>query len=137
MPPYGQRKTKHAPKEKEVGYRLKVDRIPKFVVAAVVLIAGLILPVARHYRGTDWGPVRAGHYWLLPTMAGAGAAGLAIAFRLVERIKTWFDLEALPFFDINLKETHEFFIAFFFALYAASLWSRLRTRARTAKAVPD
>ncbi len=116
---------------------LKVDRIPKFVVAVVVLIAGLILPLVRHFRGTDWAPGRAGRYWLLPTMAGAGAAGLAIAFRLAERIKTWFDLEALPFFDINLKETHEFFIALFFALYAASLWSRLRTRARTARAVPD
>ncbi len=106
---------------------LSVDRIPKFVVAAVVLVAGLIMPVLRHARGVVWTPERGRRYWLLPTETGACAAGLAIAYRVAERIKTWFDLEATPLLDINLKESHEFFLALFFVLYISSLYARLRT----------
>lgn len=105
---------------------LSVDRIPKFLVAAVVLVAGLIMPVLRHTKGVVWTPKRGRRYWLLPTKTGACAAGIAMACRIAERIKTWFDLESTPFLDTNLKESHEFYLALFFALYISSLYIRLR-----------
>ena len=113
---------------------LGVDRIPKFLVAVVLTVVGLILPIVRRARGVAWTPESGRLYWLLPTGVGTCAVGLAIAFRVAERIKTWFDLEAKPFFDINLKESHEFFLALFFALYMASLYVRLRSnRPKTAR----
>lgn len=111
---------------------LRSDRIPKFLVALAVFVGGLAMPLWRRFRGLVWTPDHGWRYWILPTKVGMCAAALAIAVRLVERVKTWFDLEALPLFDMMLKEVHEFYLALFLALYAWSLYLRVRAYQRPA-----
>ena len=59
----------------------------------------------------------------MPTLVCVPAAAFVFGVRLVERCKTWFDLE-WSLLDVNLKELQELYIAIFLLIYVWSVYKR-------------
>jgi len=98
---------------------LQLGRAVKTLVTAAIIVAGLVVPLGRRdgYRGTA--------FW--PGLEAVPTAALVLGVRLVERFQTWFDLAGHPLLEMNLKETNEFHIAWFFLVY---LWAQSRRAAQ-------
>ena len=60
---------------------------------------------------------------IVPTLVCVPAAAFVFGVRLVERCKTWFDLE-WSLLDVNLKELQELYIAIFLLIYVWSVYKR-------------
>lgn len=104
------------------------DQKPRMALEIWVLIGGIIMPLLRSRRERldprthwelDW------RNWFWPTYVALPTAVLAILIRLPERIKTWFDLDRVPF-EIRYSETQEYYFALFLLIYLASFGYRLR-----------
>ena len=99
---------------------IHLGRVAKSILTALIIVGALIVPPLRRRRGLDVDY----RYW--PSNVCVPTALLVFAVRLVERVKTWFDLDALPLMDMNLKELQEFYLALFLLMYT---WSVARRRA--------
>jgi hypothetical protein len=110
--------------------KLSTQRVPKMLLSVGVVVTGFMLPLRRRRIGRVWPPAHPLHWWL-PDMACVPVAGLVLLTRILERIKTWGDLDHVILWDIELKETNEMLITGFFVIYAWSLWRRLRARDAT------
>ncbi len=106
-------------------------RVVKTLLTLAIIVGGLILPLTRRARSIDsTNPAR----WsdaILPTRICVPAAAFVFGVRLVERCKTWFDLE-WRLLDVNLKELQGLYIAIFLLIY---VWSGYR-RYGSASAAP-
>ncbi|MDJ0949230.1 MAG: hypothetical protein QNJ94_09930 [Alphaproteobacteria bacterium] len=101
------------------------SRIPKFILSAGIVALGLIVPLIQRRRRIAFDPVTNRLYWFLPTSAGMVWVVFLIITRLIERAKTWSEIDSLAF-ALNLKEVNELFLAGFILVYSVSLWRRLR-----------
>jgi len=96
---------------------LHFGRIAKTILTIAIVVGGLILPIWRWRQTRNSDPC--GWEYLWPPFECVFTAGLVLSVRIVERIKTWFDLEHVLFIDMNLKELQELYLAYFLLLY---LW---------------
>ncbi len=98
-------------------------RVVKTLLTLAIIVGGLILPLMR--RGQPRAVARPERWKdaLVPTLVCVPAAAFVFGVRLVERCKTWFDLE-WRLLDVNLKELQELYIAIFLLVYVWSAYKR-------------
>jgi hypothetical protein len=106
---------------------IHLGRVVKSVLTLAIIVGGLIMPFRRRVRS----PERTGipRFWdvVTPTLVCVPAAAFVLGVRLIERFKTWFDLD-WGIIAVNLKESQELYIAIFLLIYA---WSaRVRASRR-------
>jgi len=96
-------------------------RVVKSILTLAIIIGGLILPFrgSRFISVEEQTPMQRFLGLVSPTRVCVPAAAFVLGVRLMERLKTWFDLE-WGFIAVNLKESQELYIALFLLIYA---WS--------------
>ena len=99
-------------------------RIVKTMLTLVIIIGGLILPFRHSKRAHERTSMQRFADIVTPTRVCVPAAAFVLGVRLVERFKTWFDLE-WGFIAVNLKESQELYIALFLLIYVWSTRVRL------------
>lgn len=98
-------------------------RVVKSILTLAIIVGGIIMPLRRAKRpASQFGPQR---FWdvVTPSLVCVPVAVFVFGVRLVERCKTWFDLE-WAFIAVNLKESQELYIAMFLLIYAWSAYVR-------------
>ena len=92
-------------------------RVVKTILTIAIIVGGLIMPLRRRNRSVAYS--RGPTFWdiIIPTIVCVPAAVFVFGVRLVERFKTWFDLE-MAMLAVNLKESQVLYIAIFLVLYA-------------------
>jgi len=100
----------------------QLGRVVKSVLTIAIIIGGLIMPLTRENRSIYTTRNFTDH--IQGTKVCVSAALFVLLVRLVERCKTWFDLD-WAILAVNLKETQELYIAIFLLIYAWSI--KLRT----------
>ncbi|MGR9089689.1 MAG: hypothetical protein ACU85U_03800 [Gammaproteobacteria bacterium] len=98
-------------------------RVVKTLLTLAIIVGGLILPLRRRGKSHDVASSRRWSVALLPTLVCVPAAAFVFGVRLVERCKTWFDLD-WRLLDVNLKELQELYIAIFLLIYVWSMYKR-------------
>jgi hypothetical protein len=98
-------------------------RVVKTLLTLVIIIGGLILPLTRRAQAREAVSPRRWSAAIVPTLVCVPAAAFVFGVRLVERCKTWFDLE-WSLLDVNLKELQELYIAIFLLIYVWSVYKR-------------
>lgn len=98
-------------------------RIVKSILTLAIIVGGLIMPLRRRERPLSQTP--GGHFLdiVTPTLVCVPAAAFVLGVRLIERFKTWFDLD-WEIIAVNLKETQELYIALFLFIYVLSARAR-------------
>ncbi len=99
----------------------QLGRVVKTVLTIAIIAGGLILPLSRGDRSLGAGATFLDH--IQGTGVCIPAALFVFLVRLVERCKTWFDLD-WPVLAVNLKESQELYIAIFLFVYAWSIKRR-------------
>jgi cell division protein FtsW (lipid II flippase) len=99
---------------------IHLGRAVKTFITIGIIIGGIVVPLRR--RRYDRDSLR---YWIYPTSVCVPVAIFVLGVRLIERLKTWFDLDWV-LLAVNLKENQEFYIGLFFLIYAWSLAARSR-----------
>lgn len=111
-----------------------LDQKPRAIAAAVILIGGCLLPLARARGYLGWmerGRVLA---WLTPEVTLAPAAALVFAPRIFDRLQVWTGTALPPPFDISTRhhqEVQETMIAIAVFLYVLALAMRVRQYRRS------
>ena len=101
-------------------------RVVKSILTLAIIIGGLIMPLRSSASAdpVNLTPKRRFLRFITPTRVCIPAAAFVLGVRLIERVKTWFDLD-WDFIAVNLKESQELYIALFLLIY---VWSaRVRT----------
>ncbi len=98
-------------------------RVVKSLLTLAIIVGGLILPFMRRRPAREAAPRWCWVTALVPTLVCVPAAAFVFGVRLVERCKTWFDLE-WSLLDVNLKEQQELYIAIFLLVYVWSVYKR-------------
>ena len=101
---------------------LQLGRIVKSILTIAIIIGGLIIPLRRKKHSSA--VPRKFIDYVSGTTVCVPAAFFVLIVRLVERFKTWFDLDWV-ILAVNLKELQELYIAIFLVIYAWSI--KLRT----------
>ena len=99
-------------------------RIVKTILTLVIIIGGLILPFRHSKRAYESISMQRFADVVTPARVCVPTAAFVLGVRLVERFKTWFDLE-WDFIAVNLKESQELYIALFLLIYVWSTRVRL------------
>ena len=102
---------------------IHLGRVAKSIVTLAIIIGGLVMPLMRRSKPADLSDIRT---FVIPSFVCVPAAAFVFGVRLIERFKTWFDLE-WSILAVNLKENQELYIAVFLLIYA---WSAARRAAR-------
>ena len=99
----------------------QLGRVVKTILTIAIILGGLILPLSRGDRSLGVGAT------FIDSVQGTRVCITAALFvflvRLVERCKTWFDLD-WAILAVNLKESQELYIAIFLFIYAWSIKRR-------------
>ena len=104
---------------------IHLGRVVKSVLTLAIIVGGLILPLVWRRRERRLGAAPSLSDIVVPTVVCVLAAAVFVfGVRLVERFKTWFDLE-WALLAVNLKESQELYIAIFLLVYAWSERSRI------------
>jgi hypothetical protein len=92
-------------------------RVVKSILTIAIIVGGLIMPLRRRKRPAN--ESRMASFWdiVTPTIVCVPAAVFVFGVRLVERFRTWFDLDT-AILAVNLKESQELYIAIFLLVYA-------------------
>jgi hypothetical protein len=97
-----------------------------FVIA--IGIGGGLIPLGALVSGVSYRPRFHWIVWLIPTRAGFTAASVAFLVHMFVKNPAWFGLTRnKELHDIRLAETTELYVAIFLAVYALSLYRRLRS----------
>jgi len=104
-------------------------RIVKSILTLLIVVGGLIAPFWRRRDPAPPTRIRRFLNIIVPTYACFPAAVFVLGVRVIERFKTWFDLD-WSIIAVNLKESQELYIAIFLLIY---VWSA-RIRAGTSMA---
>ena len=101
-------------------FDIQIGRTVKAVLTLAIIIGGLILPLVRK------ADMAHGDTRFIDNIVGTRSC-VPVAFwvffvRLIERFKTWFDLDWL-ILAVNLKELQELYIALFLFIYA---WATMK-----------
>ena len=99
-----------------------LDRIPKGIVSLGIFVGGIAIPLYLHRKRLKI-DVEQPFWWLFPTWVCLPAALFASAATWPSKIEKH---TGLSFYFDQAQETKELYIAFFFLLFALSLWLRLR-----------
>ncbi len=96
-------------------------RVVKTILTLVIVVGGLILPWRRSASAglPNQTSIQRFLRYITPTQVCIPAAAFVLGVRLIERFKTWFDLD-WDFIAVNLKESQELYIALFLLIY---VWS--------------
>ena len=103
---------------------IHLGRVVKSVLTLAIVVGGLILPLVWRRRDRRLGAAPSLMDIVIPTVVCVPAAVFVFGVRLIERFKTWFDLE-WALLAVNLKESQELYIAIFLLVYAWSERSRI------------
>ena len=96
-------------------FDIQVGRTVKAVLTLAIIIGGLVLPLVRDVRKEN---DPSGFLdFVVGTKSCVPVAFWVFFVRLIERFKTWFDLDWL-ILAVNLKELQELYIALFLFIYA-------------------
>ena len=99
----------------------QLGRVVKTILTIAIIVGGLILPLVRGDRSLRANASFLDH--VQATHVCIPAALFVFLVRLVERFKTWFDLD-WAILAVNLKESQELYIAIFLFIYAWSIKRR-------------
>ena len=108
------------------------DQKPRLLLEIFVIVCGVFMPLYRRITGkvlqrNDW------RYWLLPTEICLPVSILIILSKIIERIKTIFDLPTTVFAipnayplvrEFTYSEIQELYFAIFLTLYLMSIRNR-------------
>ena len=106
---------------------IHLGRVVKTILTMAIVIGGLILPLTREVPASA-SPRTTGSL-IMASRVCVPAAAFVLGVRLVERCKTWFDLD-WALLAVNLKESQELYIALFLLIYAWSAYLRNTGAAR-------
>jgi len=112
---------------------IHLGRVVKSLLTLVIIAGGLIMPLlgrTRSHKHTGNGRFLD---IVTPTAVCVPAAAFVFGVRLVERFKTWFDLD-WGIIAVNLKESQELYIALFLLIYVLS--ARVRASAMLRSITP-
>ena len=99
----------------------QLGRVVKSILTVGIIIGGLIIPLSRR-KDSNSSPTKFINL-VSGTMICVPAAFFVLIVRLVERFKTWFDIDWV-ILAVNLKELQELYIAIFLLIYAWSIKRR-------------
>jgi len=99
------------------------DQKPRLLLEIFVLVCGIFLPIKRKLQCINL-PRDNWQYWLCPAMVCLPAAILAILCRVLDRIKTLFNLSH-DIIDVRCSEVQELYFAIFLMLYLLSIRKRM------------
>ena len=99
-----------------------LDRIPKGVVSLGIFLGGIVVPLYLRRKRLAIDVSRA-YWWLFPTFACLPTAIFASVATWPSKIEKH---TGVNFYFDQAQETKELYIAYFFLLFALSLWLRLR-----------
>lgn len=104
----------------------QVDRLPKAILGAIVVITGVFWPIYLRYKGTPNLPSWFGVYW--PTSATTITAWCFFSIWIIGRLFVISDANKLDNLNLHFSEIREMLISYFLMLY---VWSfrRYRTEA--------
>ena len=104
-------------------FDIQIGRTVKAILTLAIIIGGLVLPLLRNGRMQH----QANHFLdhVVGTKSCVPVAFWVFFVRLIERFKTWFDLE-WSILAVNLKELQELYIALFLFIYA---WAAMKRAA--------
>ena len=105
-------------------FNIHFGRVVKSILTLAIVIGGLIMPLRHSGDLVRATPIRHFLFFITPTRVCIPAAAFVLGVRLIERLKTWSNLD-WNFLAVNLKESQELYIALFLLIY---VWS---ARART------
>lgn len=105
---------------------IQFGRLVKSILTLMIIVGGLILPLTRNAAESS----ESFFGWIVATRVSVAAASFVLLVRVVERLKTWFDLDWF-LLTVNLKELQELYIAIFLFIYAWSI--KIRTTTLSAK----
>jgi hypothetical protein len=100
---------------------IHLGRVVKTILTLAIVVGGMLVPLWQRSAPPNHSLKR----WLFPTMVCVPAASFVFGVRLVERLKTWFDLD-WEILAVNLKESQELYIAIFLLIYTWSVYARVR-----------
>ena len=104
---------------------IQFGRVVKSILTLAIVVGGLVLPFRRKASALAGTRFRRFLDRVTPTTVCVPAAAFVLGVRLIERLKTWFDLD-WTIIAVNLKESQELYIALFLLIY---VWSaRIRAR---------
>ena len=104
-----------------------LERTLKWALAIAVGLGGILTPLVVANLGPERVPVR--WRWVLPTFACLPTAVMAVILGTADRVRYHFYplyRDVGPPWDVELKETFEFYLALFFLVYMVDAWRRLR-----------
>ena len=105
-----------------------LDRVPKSIIGAGVVISGVLYPLFARWRRLAPASPAGSWYWLWPTSVVQTTAGLFLAIWLLDRGLLRFGLRSEDGWYLNLTEHRELMLVYFLVLYCGSLCVRLRSR---------
>ena len=96
-------------------------RVVKSLLTLAIVVGGLIIPLRRSAPAGFAKQTSFQRFlrFITPTRVCIPAAAFVLGVRLIERSKTWFELD-WDFIAVNLKESQELYIALFLLIY---VWS--------------
>ncbi len=100
-------------------FNIHFGRVVKSILTLAIVIGGLILPLRHSSDLVHETPIRQFLFFITPTRVCIPAAAFVFGVRLIERVKTWWNLD-WDFLAVNLKESQELYIALFLLIY---VWS--------------
>ena len=100
------------------------DQKPRVLVALWVLIGGLVLPLWRFIRRTNYSP-DGWRYWFWPDYVCLPTAVLVFIVKIPAKLKDFFDYRLFEH-NVRYSELQEFYIALFLSLYLYSFYTRLK-----------
>lgn len=105
-------------------FDIQVGRTVKAILTLGIIVGGFVLPLMRQTKSDG---AKAGFIdSVIGTRMCVPAAFWVFFVRLIERLKTWFDLDWL-ILAVNLKELQELYIALFLLIYAWAIKHRSAT----------
>ncbi len=102
---------------------IHLGRIIKSILTLAIIVGGLIMPFRRRMRSHEYTAKERFLDVVTPTVVCVPAAAFVFGVRLIERFKTWFDLD-WSIIAVNLKESQELYIALFLLIYVLSARAR-------------
>jgi hypothetical protein len=112
-----------------------IERVLKYIVGVTVIVSGFLGPRLRQRLADEPGSFMIQLRSVLPTSVCMPTVAMALVVYSLERTRTWSDFEGGPPWNLNLKETFEFYLALYICVYLASAW--WRRRAEGSRSTPE
>ncbi|WP_417430322.1 hypothetical protein [Kiloniella sp.] len=103
------------------------DTTIKSIIMVGMAIGTIVIPLIIKFGYMTKPAMGSALYWLFPTIVGLPVTIYCLVSRVLRQLfQKWTRLDELMYFDMDLNELSEFYVACFLFFYLFSFWYRLR-----------